>query len=194
MIDFTKIKKLTIGGVELKQLLINGIQVWKAISFTNQVPISTDTDGSIFNGVGYKENVRLSSSGGISSSAQNGSVTTGFIPWYGDTTYLRMKGVHWVDVYDVVSIGHYYIIPYDANKKPMGGGGQYISAAECVDGNLNRIVTVTRDANGVETVKFSETYGTSNTCLQAFRNAKYIRINAYGKGADMIVTINEEIE
>ena len=38
-------------------------------NFTNQVPISTDTDGSIFNGVGYKDNVRLSSSGGISSSA-----------------------------------------------------------------------------------------------------------------------------
>lgn len=186
MIDLSKFKKLFIGGIELKEL-------YAGKKYTNQVPISTDTDGSIFNGVGYQENVRLSSSGGISSSAQNGSVTTGFIPWYGDTTYLRMKGVHWVDVYDFVSSGHYYIIPYDANKNPMYGGGQYISAAEYVGGNLNHIVTVTRDANGVETVKFSETYGTSNSYLQSFRNAKYIRITAHGKGADMIVTINEEI-
>ena len=183
-------KKLTIGGVELVQLFINGVKVWAMKTFTNQVPISTDTDGNIFNGVGYKENVRLSSSGGISSSAQNGSVTTGFIPWYGDTTYLRMKGVEWLSAY---ASGHYYIIPYDANKKPMGGGGQYLSSAEYSGGSMTHIVTVTRDANGVETVKFSETYGTTNTYLQAFRNAKYIRITAHGKGADMIVTINEEI-
>jgi hypothetical protein len=188
--DFRSLKQLFIDGTELKQLFVDGIQVWKAITFTNQVPISTDTDGSIYNKVGYKDNTRLSSSGGISGSAQNGSATTGFMPWYGDTTYLRMKNVNWVNVYDIVSSGHYYIIPYDANKKPMGA---YLSAGEYARGGLNHIVSITRDANGVETVKFSETYGTTNTYLQAFRNAKYIRINAYGKGADMIVTINEEI-
>lgn len=191
--DFLNIKTIKIPQGDVKMLHINGTLMWQvevAPTYTNQVPISTDTDGSIFNGVGYKENVRLSSSGGISGSAQNGSVTTGFIPWYGDTTYLRMKGVEWLNAH---THGHYYIIPYDANKKPMGGGGQYISSGEYSGGSLSHIVTVTRDANGVETVKFSETYGTNNTYLQAFRNAKYIRINAYGKGADMIVTINEEI-
>jgi hypothetical protein len=95
MIDFSTIKKLTIGGVDLVKLFINGVQVWAAKTFTNQVPISTDTDDSIFNGVGYIENRRLSSSGGLSSSAQNGSVTTGFIPFYGDSTVIRMKGVEW---------------------------------------------------------------------------------------------------
>ena len=30
MMDFSAIKKLTIGGVELKQLFIGGIQVWKS--------------------------------------------------------------------------------------------------------------------------------------------------------------------
>ena len=184
MMDFSAIKKLTIGGVALKQLFINGIQVWK--SFTNQVPISTDTDGSIFNGVGYKENVRLSSSGGISGSAQNGSVTTGFIPWYGDTTYLRMKGVEWKDA-TANHGGHYYINCYDASKKFLA----YISAQD--HAGAAHVVTATRDANGVETVKFSETYGTTNSTLQQFRSAKFIRINAYGKGADFIVTINEEI-
>ena len=61
-------------------------------------------------------------------------------------------------------------------------------------GGLTHVVTVTRDSNGVETVKWSETYGTTNSTLQYIRNqAKFIRITAYGKGADMIVTINEEI-
>jgi hypothetical protein len=187
--DFSVFKKLTIGGVELKQLFINGIQVWKAITFKNWVPLSTDTDGSIFNGTGYKENVRLSSSGGISGSAQNGSVTTGFIPWYGDTTYLRMKGVEWLNGNVSGTANHYYINCYDGSKKFL----DYLAAAEYRDGNFNHIVTVSRDANGIETIKFSETYGTTNAKLQHFRNASYIRITAVGKGANMIVTLNEEI-
>lgn len=186
MMDFSKFKKLTIGGVELKQLFINGIQVWKAITFKNQVPISTDKDGSIFNGVGYKENVRLSSSGGISSSAQNGSVTTGFIPFYGDITIIRMKGVEWLNTTANYG-GHYYINFYDSNKKFL---------TYCASQNVSssaHIVTVTRDSNGIETVDFNESYGTTNAFLQDVRKAKYIRITARGKGADMIVTINEEI-
>ena len=183
-------KKLSIDGIELKKLTINGVLAWKAKTFTNQVPISTDTDGSIFNKVGYKENVRLSSSGGISGSAQNGSVTTGFIPFPdGDKTVIRMKDVHWKDVYDIGLSGHYYINFYDGSKKFL----VYLSAGEAP--NYSHVVTVTRDANGVETVQFNTEYGTTNSFLQYVRNqAKYIRINAYGKGADMIVTINEEIE
>ena len=186
MIDFSKVQKLVIPEGVVTKIVAAGKTLWQAITFINQVPISTDTDGNIFNGVGYKENVRLSSSGGISSSAQNGSVTTGFIPWYGDTTVLRMKGVEWKNAATNYN-GHYYVNAYDVNKKFL----DYFSAGET--SNYAHIATVTRDANGVETVKFSETYGTSNGKLQHFRSAKYIRLTAYGKGADMIVTINEEI-
>lgn len=186
--DFSNLKELLVDGIKLVELKINGVLVWAAKAFTNQVPISTDTDGSIFNGTGYIENRRLSSSGGLSSSAQNGSVTTGFIPWYGDTTYLRMKGVHWADVFDVVSNGHYYINCYDSNKKFLN----YLSAGDAFS-TYSHVVSVTRDGNGIETVKFDEDYGTTNSLLNGFRNAKFIRITAYGKGADMIVTINEEI-
>lgn len=184
MIDFSAIKKLTIGGVALKQLFINGIQVWK--SFTNQVPLSTDTDGSIFNGVGYKENVRLSSSGGISGSAQNGSVTTGFIPFHGDGSVLRLKGVEWKDTH---GNGHHYLSYYDENKKHL----TYLSADMYSGGTWNHVVTVTRDANGVETVVWNKDYGDTNSVLNGVRQAKFIRITARGKGTDMIVTINEEI-
>ena len=185
MIDFSTMKKIVIPEGEVKQIVSNGVLLWKnGPNYTNLVPKSTDTDGSIYNGVGYKENVRLSSTGGISSSAQNGSVTTGFIPWGGDTSWLRMSGVEWV----VESGKHYYVNCYDANKKFL----EYLSVAEYED-YLTHIASVTR-VNGVTTIKFSETYGTTNVKLQAFRSAKYIRITAKGKGADMIVTINEEIE
>jgi hypothetical protein len=43
-------------------------------------------------------------------------------------------------------------------------------------------------------MSFNQEYGTTNVLLQHIRNkAKYIRITAHGKGAEMIVTINEEI-
>ena len=182
-------KKLSIDGIELKDLTITGVLAWKAKTFTNQVPISTDTDGSIFNKVGYKENVRLSSSGGISGSAQNGSVTTGFIPFpYGDKTVIRMKGVEWKNSTSNYG-GHYYINFYDSNKKFLA----YTSSQ--THSSYTHTHTVTRDANGIETVEFSQTYGDTNQLLNWIRNdVKYIRINAYGKGADFIVTINEEIE
>lgn len=157
-------------------------------NFTNQVPISIDTDGSIFNGMGYKENVRLSSSGGISGSAQNGSVTTGFIPFPdGDKTIIRMKGVEWKAMQSL-SGQHYYFNFYDSNKNFL----KYLAATE--HENLSHIVTVTRESNEVETIVWNQSYGDSNAILSDIRNkAKFVRITANGKGVDFIVTINEEI-
>lgn len=182
--DLSAYKSLRINGVELVKLVINGVVAWAKKTYTNLVPLSTDTDGSIFNGVGYKENVRLSSSGGISSSAQAGSVTTGFIPWGGDTDILRMKGVEWVHENGY----HYYVNFYNSSK----GFLDYISANAQSGGDFDHILTVTRE-NGVTTFVWNTDYGTSNTLLQHVRAAKYIRITAKGNGADMIVTINEEI-
>lgn len=183
--DLTGLKKLTFGGVALKQLLIGGVQIWKAVTFKNWVPVSTDTDGSIFNGTGYRDNVRLSSSGGISGSAQSGSTTTGFIPINGTDT-IRMKGVEWVTAY---GSGHHYLNYYDSSKNFL----DYTSSAIYHQGNVDHILTVTRDGEGVETVVWNEAYGTTNSLLQNVRKAAYVRITAKGKGADMIVTVNEEI-
>ena len=93
--DLSAYKSLRINGVELVKLVIGGVVAWAKKTFTNLVPLSTDTDGSIFNGVGYKDNTRLSSSGGVSGSAQTGSATTGFMPC---TAYdvIRLKGATWL--------------------------------------------------------------------------------------------------
>ena len=60
MMDLTKLKKLVIGGIELKQLLINGVQVWKS-GYKNWVKYSTEADGvTIYNGgLGYKNGYRM---------------------------------------------------------------------------------------------------------------------------------------
>lgn len=190
--NLSNFKELGINGIKMVELFINGVKVWAMKTFTNQVPISTDTDGSIFNKVGYIENRRLSSSGGLSGSAQNGSVTTGFIPFPdGDKTVIRMKGVEWLNAYANHG-GHYYIQFYRADKTVLGDYN-YLYCGDIA--NISHIVTVTRDANGVETVVWNQTYGDTNGFLNNVRTtAKFIRITAYGKGADMIVTINEEIE
>ena len=162
--DFSQVKKISIPEGEVKQIAVGGTVLWKAITYTNQVPISTDTDGSIYNKVGYKDNTRLSSSGGVSGSAQTGSVTTGFIPFpSGDKTVIRMKGVEWKNSTANYG-GHYYMDFYDSSKKFLC----YISA-DTAPSNTH-VFTITRDSNGIETAEFSQTYGTSNVFLQNIRN------------------------
>ena len=191
MIDFSTFKKLTIGGVELKQLFINGIQVWKA-GYKNWVPYSTTEDGkTIYNGgLGYKNGYRMSSSG--AEKTQTGSALTGFIPAkFGDV--IRMGNAHWGSA--GASDGYSYIAYYDANfklkltinKHENSSSNGHISNVgssykELVDRGASNILT---DSKGVTTFNIVFTSPVSYS---------YIRINATADGADMIVTVNEEIE
>lgn len=61
------------------------------IQIINQIPISTDIDGNIYNGKGYKENTRWSGSNNADS-GYDGVDVTGYIPiTYGDT--IRLKNI-----------------------------------------------------------------------------------------------------
>lgn len=185
--DLSAYKTISLNGTPMKEIYIDGTRVWKRPA-KNWVPLSTDTDGSIYNGVGYKDNVRLSSSGGVSGSAQTGSATTGFIPFGGDTDIIRIKGAEWLLPYSPSS-HHYYINFYDANKNFLVA----LPASAYANQSYTHVIVITRDDNGVTTFDFQESYGTSNSFLQGVREASYFRLNAYGKGADLIVTVNEEI-
>ena len=185
--DLSAYKTLSLNGIAMKEVLIDGTRVWQRPA-KNWVPLSTDTDGSIYNGKGYKDNVRLSSSGGVSGSAQAGSATTGFIPFGGDTDIIRIKGAEWLGTYASTG-GHYYINFYDANKKFLTG----LAASAYANQSLTHVIVITCDDKGVTTFDFNENYGDTNAFLNDVREASYFRINAYGKGADLIVTVNEEI-
>lgn len=147
-------------------------------SYTNLVPTSVDTDGTVYNGTGYKDDTRLSSSGGVSGSAQTGSATTGFMP-YSSLGIIRIKGATWLN-----NSGHYYINAYDQNKTFAQG----IAAS---DAQASTVATYDVPT-GITTIDMSKLSST-NVVRQAFETASYIRINAYGKGADLIVTVNQEI-
>lgn len=162
--------------------------VKKVSGYTNLVPTSTDVDGSVYNGTGYKDNARLSSSGGVSGTAQNGSVVTGFIP-FKNTDVIRMKGATWAHR----NGEHYYFSLYSSGKTLISKG--YTSAeAWTGDAAYQTQLQVTYDAaTGVTTFQIIDPSGITGDLRVAAQNAAYLRINAYGKGADLIVTVNEEI-
>lgn len=156
------------------------------VSYTNLVPKSTDTDGSIYNGVGYKDNARLSSSGGVSGTAQAGSVVTGFIP-YSSLGIIRIKGATWAGI--AAAEGHYYINAYDSTKNCLSG----VSSAGYTNGDFVGMSAVYDSATGVTTIDFSG-MSSGNATRANFEKAAFIRLNAKGVGTDLIVTVNEEIK
>lgn len=192
-LDFRNIKKLTIGGVSLKSLAINGVQVWK--SFTNQIPISTDTDGSIYNKTGYMVGKRINSSGAVANvdnpSAAKAPFVTGFIPCkQGDV--IRLKNCY------IPAVNTAVWGDASANTNVFGGGfwglrsGLYSSAKAKV--NVFSWGTF-QDGD----TKIVSGYSAVNNRYTQFTIAqgsiKYIRLTLATdtSPADAIVTVNEEI-
>lgn len=180
--NLNDMKTITIEGIGMKSISINGVEIWREPkAYTNLVPTSVDTDGSIYNGKGYKDNARLSSSGGVSGSAQAGSAVTGFMP-YSKGGIVRVKGGLWAGL--TSAQGHYYIHAYNASKG-------FLAGLAATDG-LASTAAKYDAATGVTTFDFSK-LSTSNSIRAAFEKAAFFRLNAKGAGADLIVTVNEEI-
>lgn len=158
------------------------------VGYTNLVPISADTDGSVYNGTGYKDDARLSSSGGVSSSAQTGSVVTGFMPWQSKGV-IRIKGASFPNE----TSAHYYLHFYNASKTfIIGGDDDTYYGGMAGNGAYAGVSIVYDSATGVTTIDLSE-ISSSTTIGDAVINAAYFRLNAKGTGADLIVTVNQEI-
>jgi hypothetical protein len=156
------------------------------VEMVNQVPISTDTDGSIYNGTGYKDNTRLSSSGGVSGTAQDGSVTTGFIPCTA-TDVIRIKGARWMGN---PTGAHYYLNLYKSDKSHIHAVNSNNDGYKAYDATGAGFVY--NDATGITTIDLSQTTLAPGGGAE-ISGVAYIRLNAYGKGADLIVTVNQEI-
>jgi hypothetical protein len=173
MTDFSSLKKLSIDGVSLKQLFVGGIQVFKS-GYTNQVPLSIDTDGNLYNGVGYKDGYRIRSGG--AEAEQPGARVTGFIPaCAGDI--IRLTGWNFG-----FAAGANAVNFADASFSNLGQFTQQPSGYGICLGNIPT-VTVTEDV-----YQFTVPENVSIT---------YIRVTGYHDyntlPPDMIITVNEEI-
>ena len=148
-----------------------------APSYTNLLPSSTDTDGSIYNGVGWEKGYRLGSNG--APSGQNDSYLTGFIPIkFGDVVHL--KNVKWQNgVTTGLNSGNQRISFYDANKAHLGQAN-----AIGLGGTLSGV----KDANNIWTQ-----FTVKNWSGVDVGSAAYFRLNCAEISGDSIITVNEEI-
>lgn len=156
-------------------------------AFTNQIPISTDTSGAIYNGKGWKENTYLSNG---NEGSRTGVVTTGFIPvGFGSAPATVGEQVIYLSGAEVTVGGDVRISFYDANKSHIGtkASNVWITTAPTVaeicytlgdDGYINMI-----DVSAVTG------YLKSNDS----KEAAYFRICAPGIDGDSIITVNEPI-
>ena len=148
-----------------------------APSYTNLLPSATDTDGSIYNGVGWKEGYRLSSDG--APTGQDGSYLTGFIPVkIGDVVHL--KNVKWQnDVTTGLNSGNQRVSFYDANKAHLGQSNAI---------GLGGMLSGVKDDNNIWTQ-----FTVKNWSGVDLGNAAYFRLNCAEISGDSIITVNEEI-
>lgn len=145
-------------------------------TYTNQIPISTDTDGSIYNGVGYKSGYYISSSGGALSS-RSGSYVTGFIPCkIGDVVHLQNVNFD----SDASDKSYHRVAFYDSNKTYIGlFNGQSIAVPDSSVQNSDGVWTqfgIKASMGGVD-----------------YSSAAYFRLCCSGIDDTSIITINEEI-
>lgn len=163
-------------------IVINVTTEAAVAAYTNQIPISTDTDGTIFNGIGYKQGYRINSSGTVSDKASGGITTdcfaTGFIP---------VKGG------DVIRFSGAYI------EGTNGGGNNWYYDSEKVKGLIG--FTAYAFTNNLATTKniFKACdYNENEQRLYSFTlkdnvEAGYMRFTLIGNGANAVITVNEEI-
>lgn len=170
MIDFSAIKAISIpeGKVKAIHRESDGQLLWKG-GYKNWVPYSTEADGkTIFNGgLGYKDNYRLNSS--AAEVALSGYVVFGYIPVKADDV-VRVKGITWDSSTNTGCYFYTFNSSFEKLKstRPTGGSSD---------------ITAYVDENGVLVVEFAA-YS---------KDVAYFRFSAYGSGAEVVITVNEEI-
>lgn len=140
-------------------------------TYTNQVPLSVDASGAIYNGVGYKSGVSLNSSGAEIPSS--GVAVSGYIPVKkGDI--IRIKDTSQAN-FDMT-----LMMTLTADKAGTANCGKDIVAIR-----TNAVYgTITTNGNVV-------TWDTSGIGYYFWDNFAWLRVTTYS--ADAIVTVNEEI-
>ena len=185
-ISFKKALLPLADGTTLEIDVLTSLNGTVVVPFINQVPISIDTNGSVFNGKGYIENKRLSSSGAMKDLDR--SITTGFMP---------AKGGDVIRIFhcDFATNAHAsnYICAYDSNFALVGG--------LATRNGYDNLTVYSTDINGGYTF---DTDKNVTLTLNAVANIAYIRVSSAGASVsavdgltfdpeDMIITVNEEI-
>lgn len=135
----------------------------------NQLPLATDTDGTVYNGTGYKPNTRLNSSG--NPATQNGIYTTGFIPVTAGQK-VTFENMTLVADNSVSGWNYQYATFYDSNKTLLSGCSLY--ARDWVANYGTTLINpYTLDGTNLTSIT---PHGSSGT--RDLTNAAYMRVSA----------------
>ena len=144
---------------------------------TNWLPIATDANGAIYNSVGYKAGVRLSTTDGTTEKTADGFYLTGFIP-VPLNAIVRFQGMN----IGGTSYGDTFYC-YDADKKYLGAPtARYLNDPD-------------RLGEAVYEGGYLKQFTATSTIMRsspAFAGG-YIRFGAVSISSDAIITVNEEI-
>ena len=157
--------------------------------FTNQLPISTDNDGTVYNGTGYKVGVSMAGYLPPTISNDGYGLLTGLIPVSKGAT-IRFSDLWW-NVKNEAQRYYERIFFFKEDKTAIPNGSNYALFLSSNDiestKNNNLISNYQESENGT-----SFTLG-SNTQLN---DVAYIRVNFYrgNIGAKPTITVNEEIK
>lgn len=167
--DSRKIKVVRVGRGSSREV----VMTWREITYTNQIPISTDASGAVYNGTGFKDGIRIGSDG----TERTGAATdaTGFIPCTkADTLYFSGCQI-------TVGTGAYQEINYfDSNKAYLGK----TSLNALTSDSASLWANVEMDENN---------YLTKYIMAGGYADTAFVRVTGDYIGAGSIITVNEEI-
>jgi lysophospholipase L1-like esterase len=178
-VSFRRAKLPLADGTTIEIDVLTAVDGTVIIPYTNRVPLAIDTDGSIFNGTGYQDGYRLSSSG--VTKGLTGSAVTGYIPVKADDV-IRIYNCGWATTNHAMN----YICAYDADFIFIGSAATARDSEHLTKNGTNFISAYTKDTE------------LNATLTLTGATIAYIRVSSNGdtgscKGKDMIVTVNEEI-
>lgn len=175
--NFSQIKEIKLNNVEMLQLSMANHKNW--------VLDSRDTDGSIFNGKGYLEGYRINSSGGITTTAAEGALVSGFIPYTPSQGPIRVGGGKFISPYEY----HGYMTFYDSSFNHLADIHTYTNAIQSAS-------EINLDDSVIETFEYPvlHTYFLPSFSANVVNRIAYFRIGInQGIGGDFVITINQDI-
>jgi len=169
---------ITIGSVIGDVVITASAEI--ALACTNQIPISTDTSGNVYNGTGYKAKTYIN--GGVEST--NAAVcTTGFIP-VKNGDIIRMQ-----DMSFSTNDGNHRIVFYDSEKNYIA----FIQANSAwYLGQMN--ATVDNAGNCTDFTVNTSISATVSGASVSLENTAFIRVCCANITDNSILTVNEEIK
>lgn len=170
---------------------IAGVEV--VLPYINQIPISTGVDGSIYNGVGYKEKCKMNTNTGLEET-NNSYDSTGFIPiGIGSANTARGEQVARLQDLTIPATTSTRIFFYKADKSFVSKGVKYGSQFLLLSEDNQTTVDIVYDLDENANIKYLDFTGFTSYQHNTGNDIAFIRISCPNIDGNSIITVNEEI-